>query len=90
MRAIEGGEEEKEVVYSWLRDYNHERNGDFMRSLEVEGTEVPLFLTKLEEPEGVIGGLEGLMLHQWLRIHIMAVHPRYRGKGDKCFLTKRL
>ena len=45
MHHIEIAESEKESVYLWLRDYNHERNGDFMRSLEIEGTEIPLFLT---------------------------------------------
>ena len=81
MNHIDVTEAEKEAVYSWLKDYNHERNGDFMRSLEVTGTEIPLFLSARDEAGKVIGGLEGLMIHKWLRIQIMAVDPDHRRNG---------
>ncbi|MDB4438084.1 GNAT family N-acetyltransferase [bacterium] len=89
MNSIEVSESEKEAVYSWLRDYNHERNGDFIRSLEVEGTEIPIFLSARDETGKVIGGLEGLMIHKWLRIDIMAVNPFDRAKGAGTDLVAR-
>lgn len=89
MDHLEITESEKETVYSWLRNYNHERNGDFMRSLEIEGTEIPLFLTVRDENGKVIGGLEGTILHKWLKIDIMAVDPSQRRRGAGTELVER-
>lgn len=81
MNHIEITDSEKETVYSWLKDFNHEENGEFMRSLEVEGTEIPIFLCVRDESGDIAGGLQGLMLHKWLKIDIMAVKPAIRRKG---------
>ena len=81
MSHIEVSESEKESVYSWLRDYNYEHNGDLMRSLEKDGTEIPIFLSSKGDDGVVIAGLEGKLVHQWLKIHIMAVDPESRRKG---------
>ena len=81
MNHIEVTDTEKETVYGWLRDFNHQENGEFMRSLEIEGTEIPIFLTTRDEEGNVCGGLQGFMIHKWLRIDIMAVEPSRRGKG---------
>ncbi len=89
MDHIEIAENEKETVYSWLRDYNHERNGHFMRSLEIEGTEIPLFLSLRNENGEVFGGLEGTILHKWLKIDIMAVEPSQRRRGVGTELVER-
>lgn len=89
MKHVDLTEPEKETVYSWLRDFNHERNGELMRSLEIEGTEVPLFLSARDETGKVIGGLEGLIIHKWVRIQIMAVEPSQRGQGVGTDLVAR-
>lgn len=89
MITIELTEKEKDVVYSWLKDFNHDRNGDFMRSLEIEGTEIPVFLSARDEAGKLIGGLEGLIIHKWLRIDIMAVNPPSRRKGVGSELVAR-
>lgn len=81
MKFIEATDADKDRIYGWLKDYNHENNGDFMRSLEEEGTEKPLFLTTKNDRGEIIGGLEGLLIHQWLRIEIMAIDPRHRNQG---------
>ena len=81
MDHIEVTEGEREAVYSWLKAYNHEQNGDFMRSLEIEGTEIPIFLSSRDENGKVIGGLEGSIVHKWLKIDIMAVEPSERRRG---------
>lgn len=81
MTFIEATDSDKDQIYGWLKDYNHEHNGDFMRSLEEEGTEKPLFLTTKNNHGKVIGGLEGLLIHQWLRIEIMAIDPIHRNQG---------
>lgn len=89
MSHIELSENEQQTVYSWLKAYNQEQNGDFMRSLEVEGIEVPLFLSARNENGAVTGGLEGSILHKWLKINIMAVHPSYRRAGVGTELVRR-
>lgn len=89
MDHIELADGEKETVYSWLREYNHEVNGDFMRSLEIEGTEIPVFLSARNEKGEVIGGLEGIIIHKWLKIDIMAVEPDQRRKGTGTELIER-
>ena len=81
MDHIEVSEQEKDSVYSWLRDYNYQHNGDLMRSLEKEGAEVPVFLSARDADGKVIGGVEGKLIHQWLKIQIMAVDPEQRSKG---------
>lgn len=81
MGQIEIMERDKELVYSWLRAHNYEKNGAFMRSLEVEGVKTPIFLVVRDEHGEVCGGLEGSMSHSWLKIDIMAVEPSCRGQG---------
>lgn len=89
MNTIEVTDSEKDKVYSWLRDFNHKENGAFMRSLEIEGTEIPIFLSARDEQGKIIGGLEGMMIHKWLRINIMAVCPSCRRKGVGTTLVTR-
>ena len=89
MSIIEVTEPEKDRVYFWLREFNYSRNGDFMRSLELGETQTPLFLAARNSLGTIVGGLEGFLIHQWLRIGIMAVAPEHRQQGFGRDLVRR-
>ena len=73
-------QEAERVVFAWLRDFNYEQNGVFMRSRD-EGAERPVSLVAKDDGGRLVGGLLGSTLHSWLRIDLMAVTPAQRGKG---------
>lgn len=75
--ATEG---EQDEVMNWLRAFNESTNGAFMTSL-AEGAERPVFLVARDAEGNVTGGLQGTILHQWLKIELMAVSPDERRKG---------
>lgn len=80
MISSEHSKSDKEAVYSWLREFNHEQNGEFMRSLE-EGANLEFFLVARNLSDEIVGGLEGVTQHLWLRINLMAVAPASRSQG---------
>ncbi len=71
---------EREQVMTWLREFNEAENGEFMNSL-ANGAEQDLFMVARDGDGAVTGGLQGTLLHRWLKIGLMAVSPGRRGQG---------
>ena len=74
------GEQMRETVHRWLREYNTSANPDFFAALDRGGSE-PLFITAQASDRSVLGGLLGNTLLKWLRIDIVAVAPAVRRSG---------
>lgn len=72
--------EDREAVCTWLREYNHEENGPFMRLLD-EGADHGFLLCAQLEDGRMVGGLLGTTLLSWIRIDLMAVSPDSRRCG---------
>ena len=51
-----------------------------MASLEA-GAEHPIFLISRDDRGRVTGGLQGVILHRWLKIQLMAIDPEHRHRG---------
>ncbi|MCS7466516.1 GNAT family N-acetyltransferase [Stieleria sp. ICT_E10.1] len=75
----DGSDDQRQSMLSWLRAFNESENGDFMRSLSA-GAEQPIFLAA-ELDDRIVGGLDGVTIHQWLKIDLMAVAPEFRRQG---------
>ncbi len=77
---IDSGDEDQAAVLAWLREYNLQENGSFMRSL-TDGAERKFFLIAKLESGILVGGIRGSTSFDWLRIEQMAVSPEYRRTG---------
>lgn len=73
-------DDDRETVFSWLREFNHSENGQFMRLLD-EQDATPVFLVARCDQGNVVGGLTGETFLDWLKVNIMAVHSDHRRQG---------
>lgn len=73
-------EDDQAQVLSWLREFNLSENGAFLTSL-AEGVEQPFFVVSKDDEGRPNGGLQGSVLHHWLKIDLMAVCPSMRRQG---------
>lgn len=72
-------ETDRKQMYSWLREFNESTNGDYMRSLSA-GAEQTLYLSARVN-DVCVAGLDGVTIHKWLKIQLMAVSPQHRRRG---------
>ena len=79
---------EREAVFTWLREFNGQENGAFMRSLR-DGAEKECSFIARSSDGKIVGGLFGLTIHKWLKVNIMAITPDLRGQGIGTALMQR-
>ena len=78
--STQSTEQEQNLILSWLSDFNHGANGEFMKALDA-GVEEPFFLVARNGDGEVVGGVAGTVMLKWLKVYVTAVSPECWGQG---------
>lgn len=70
-----------DLVHQWLREYNLTANPAFMERLQQPEHEAQELILLANSDSGIVGGLFVQTQLAWLRISIVAVHPKRRSQG---------
>lgn len=78
--STDSTEQEQNLILTWLREFNHSANGEFMKALD-GGVEEPFFLVARNGNGTVVGGVAGTVILKWLKVYVTVVSPDCRGLG---------